>query len=205
MGSIPGSERSPGGGNGNQLQYSCLENPYGQRSLVSYTVHGVTKCQTQLRDWAQTIISSVQSLSRVWLFVIPWTPAHQASLSIANSQCPPRPMSIESVMPSNHLILCRPLLLLPSIFPSMRVFSLSQFFTSGGQSIGVSASTSVLPMNTQDWSPLGWTGWISLQSKGLSTVFSYTTAQKHSSSVFSFLYSPTLTSMHDHWKNHNFD
>ena len=124
MGSIPGSERSPGGGNGNQLQYSCLENPYGQRSLVSYTVHGVTKCQTQLRDWAQTIISSVQSLSRVWLFVIPWTPAHQASLSIANSQCPPRPMSIESVMPSNHLILCRPLLLLPSIFPNMRVFSI---------------------------------------------------------------------------------
>ena len=68
---------------------------------------------------------------------------------------------IESVMPSNHLILCRPLLLLPSIFP------VSQLFTSGGQSIGVLASTSVLPMNTQDWSPLGWTGWISLQSKGL--------------------------------------
>ena len=68
---------------------------------------------------------------------------------------------IESVMPSNHVILCRPLLLLPSIFP------VSQLFTSGGQSIGVLASTSVLPMNTQDWSPLGWTGWISLQSKGL--------------------------------------
>ena len=90
-------------------------------------------------------------------------------------------------------------------FPAWGSFPLSQFFTSGGQSIGVSASTSVPPMNTQDWSPLGWTGWISLQSKGLSTVFSYTTAQKHSSSVFSFLYSPTLTSMHDHWKNHNFD
>ena len=87
-------------------------------------------------------------------------------------------MSIELVMPSNHLILCRPLLLPPSIFPSIRVFS-NEFFASGGQSIGVSASTSVLPMNIQDWFSLGWTGWISLQSKGLSTVFSDTIVQKH--------------------------
>ena len=79
------------------------------------------------------------------------------------------------VMPSNHLILCRPLLLLPSIFLSIRIFSNGQFFTSGGQSIGVSASTSVLPMNIQDWFPLGWTSWISLQSKGLSRIFSNTT------------------------------
>ena len=69
------------------------------------------------------IFISVQSLSRVWLFVIPWTAAHQASLSINNSQSPPKPMSIESVMPSNHLILCHPLLFLPSVFPSIRVFS----------------------------------------------------------------------------------
>ena len=89
------------------------------------------------------------------------------------------PESIESVMPSNHLILCHPLLLPPSIFPSIRVFSMSQLFTSGGQNIGVSASTSVLLMNTQDWSPLGWTFWISLQSKGLSRVFSNTTVQMH--------------------------
>ena len=68
---------------------------------------------------------------------------------------------------------------LPSIFPSIRVFSMSQFFASGGQSIGVSASASVLPMNIQDWFPLGWTGWISFQSKGLSGVFSNTTVQKH--------------------------
>ena len=89
-------------------------------------------------------------------------------------------MSIESVMPSNHLILCRSLLLLPSIFPSIRVFSNEKnFFASGGQSIGASASTSVLPINTQDWPPLGWTGWISLQSKGLSSVFSNITVQKH--------------------------
>ena len=277
-------------------------------------------------------VSSVQSLSCVQHFVTPWTAACQASLSITNSQSPPKPVSIESVIPSNHLILCCPLLLLPSIFPSIRVFSselalrirwlkywsfsfnispsnehrglisfrmdwldllafqgilksllqhhsskasilwhsaffivqlshpymttgktialtgssvqfslsvvsdslqphesqhtrppcpsptpwacsnscpsgwwchptisssvipfsshlqsfsaswsfqMSQLFTWGGQSIGVSASASVLPVNTQDWSPLGWTGWISLQSKGLSRVFSNTTVQKH--------------------------
>ena len=87
----------------------------------------------------------------------PWTTAHQASLSITNSQSLPEFMSIESVMPSNHLILCHPLLLLPSIFSSIRVFSMSQFFTFGGQSIKVSASALVLPMNFQDWFPLGMT------------------------------------------------
>ena len=103
----------------------------------------------------------------------------QASLSITNSWSLPTLMSIVLVMPSNHLILCHPLLLLPLIFPTIRVFSKSQFFTSGGQSIGVSASASVLPINIQDSFPLGWTGWISLQSKGLSRVFSNTTVQKH--------------------------
>ena len=82
---------------------------------------------------------------------------------------------------------------------------MSQIFTWGGQSIGVSASTSVLPMNTQDWSPLGRTDWIPLQSKGLSRVFSNTTFNSISSSVLSFLYSPALTSIHDYWKNHSFD
>ena len=114
-------------------------------------------------------------------------------------------MSIMSVMPSNHLILCCPLLLPPSIFPASGSFQMSQLFISGGQSIGVSVSTSVLPMNIQDWCPLGWTGWISLQSKGLSRVFSNTTVQKHQFSVLSFLYSPTLTSVHDYWKNHSLD
>ena len=108
----------------------------------------------------------------------PMNLALQASLSITNSQSLPKPMSIKSVMPSIHLILYHPLLL-PSIFPSIRVFQMSQLFTSDGQSIGVSVSTSVLPMNTQDWSPLGWTGWIYLLSKGFSRVFSNTTAQKH--------------------------
>ena len=123
--------------------------------------------------------SSVQSLSRVQLFVIPWTTAHQASLSITDSRSPPKPMSIESVMPSNHLIHCCPLILLPQSFPASGSLPMSQLFAWGGQSIRVSASTSVLPMNTKDWSPLGWTGWISLQSKELSRVFSNTTVQKH--------------------------
>ena len=84
-------------------------------------------------------------------------------------------------------------------------FQMSQLFASGGQSTGVSASTSVLPMNIQDWFPLGWIGWISLQSKGFSRVFSKTTIQKHHSSALSFLYSPTLTSIHDYWKNHSLE
>ena len=143
-------------------------------------------------------ISSVQSLSRVQLFATPWTAARQASLSITNSQSSPKPMSIESMMPSNHLILCHPLLLLPSIFPVSGSFQRSQLFASGGQSIGVSASTSVLPMNIQDWFPLGWTGWISLQSKGLLRVFSNTTVQKHQFFGTQLSYSPTLTSIHDY-------
>ena len=110
-------------------------------------------------------------------FATPWTEAHQASLSSTNSQSLLKLMSIESVMPSNHFILCCSLLFPPSIFPSIRVFS--RFFTSGGQNIGVSASASVLPMNIQDQFPLGLTGWISLQSKGLSRVFSNTTVQKY--------------------------
>ena len=100
-------------------------------------------------------------------FVTPWTTARQASLSITNCRSLPKPMSIGSVMPSNHLILCHPLLLLPSIFPSIRVFLNKSALCIRGPSIGVSASISVLPMNTQDWYPLGWTGWISLLSKNL--------------------------------------
>ena len=84
-------------------------------------------------------------------------------------------------------------------------FPMSQLFAWDGQSIGVSASASVLPKNTQDWSPLGWTGWTSLQSKGLSRVFSNTQFKSINSLVLSFLHSPTLTSIHDHWKNHSLD
>ena len=123
--------------------------------------------------------SSVQSLIRVWLFATPWIAARQASLSITISWSSLKLTSIESVMPSSPLILCHPLLLLPPILPASGSFPMSQLFTSGGQCIGVSASASVLPMNIQDWFPLGCTGWLSLQSKGLSSVFSNTTVQKH--------------------------
>ena len=126
----------------------------------------------------RSCFSSVQSLSCVWLFATPWTAACQASLSITNSLSLLKLMSIVLVMPSNHLILCHSLLP-PSIFPSVRVFSNSQFFIAGGQSIGVSASASVVPMIIQDWFPFGWIGWISLQSKGLSRVFFNTTVQNN--------------------------
>ena len=126
-----------------------------------------------------TTFSSVQSLSHVRLFATPWIAARQASLSITNSGSSLKLTSIKSMMPSSHLILCHPLLLLPSIPPSIRVFSNESTLHMRWPNIGVSASASVLPMNTHNWSPLGWTGWISLQSKGLSRVFSNTTVQKH--------------------------
>ena len=152
------------------------------------------------------VFSSVQSLSCVQLFATPWTAACQTSLSITNSQRLLRLMSIEwwchpaissSVVPfSSHL----------QSFPASGCFPVSQFFTSGGQSIGVSASASVLSMNIQGWFPLGWTGWISLQSKGLSRESSPTPQFKSiNSSALSFLYSRTLTSIKDYWKNHSFD
>ena len=119
-------------------------------------------------------ISSVQSLSRIWLIKTPWTAAHQASLSITNSRSLFKLMSIKLVMPSVIPFSSR----LQS-FPASGSFQMSQFFASGGRSIQVSASASVLPMNIQDWSPLRWTGWISLQSKGLSRVLFNTKSQKH--------------------------
>ena len=97
----------------------------------------------------QLILSSVQSLSPVWVFVAPWTAACQASQSIANSQSLLKLMSVESVMPSSHLILCHPFSSCLQSFPASGSFQMSQFFASGGQSIGVSASASVLPINTQ--------------------------------------------------------
>ena len=120
--------------------------------------------------------SVAQSCLTIWT---PWTAASQASLSITNSKSLLWLMSIKSVMPSNHLILCCPLLLLLSMFPSIRVLSNESALHIRWPKFGVSASTSVIPMNTQGWSPIGWTGWISLQSKGLSRVFSNTTVQKY--------------------------
>ena len=124
------------------------------------------------------LFSSVQSLSRVWLFATPWITAHQASLSITNSRSSLRLMSIESVMPSSHLILCVPFFSCPQSLPTPGSFPMSQLFAWGGQSTEVSALASFLPKNTQGWSPSEWTGWISLKSKGLSRVFSNTTVQK---------------------------
>ena len=123
------------------------------------------------------IFSSVQSLSNVRLFVTPWIAARQASLSIIISRSLPKLKSIKSVMPSSHLILCHPLLLLPPILPSIRVFSNVSTLRIGGQSIGVSALASFLPKNTQDWPPLEWTG--SPCSPRDSQVFSNTTVQNH--------------------------
>ena len=129
--------------------------------------------------WISLQFRSVQSLSHLRLFATPWIAACQASLSITNSRSSPRLTSIESVMPSSHLILCRPLLLLPSIFPSIRVFSNESALQIRWPKYW-SFSFSISPSNEhQDWSPLGWAGWISLQSKGLSRVFSNTTVQKH--------------------------
>ena len=122
-------------------------------------------------------VLTIQLRSRVWLFVTPYIAAHQASMPFTILQSLLKLMSIESVMSSNHLILCCPLLLLTSIFLSIRVFSKKSAFASRGQSIGASAS--VLPMNIQYWFLLGLTGLISLQSKGRSRVFSNITIQKH--------------------------
>ena len=121
----------------------------------------------------------IQSLSHVQLFATPRTAACQASPSITNSQSLLKLMSIELVMPSTISSSVVPYSSCLQSFPALGSFPMSQLFASGGQSIGVLASTSVLPMNTQDWFPLGRTGWISLQSKGLSRVFSNTTVQKH--------------------------
>ena len=134
----------------------------------------------------------VQLLTHVWLCNSMDAAGH-GSLFLTISRSLPKFMATELlVMLSNHLILCHSLLLL-SIFPSIRIFSydMSRLFISGSQSIGASASASVLTMSTKGWFPLGLTGLISFQSKGLSRV--------------SFLYGPTLTSIHDYWKNHSFD
>ena len=146
--------------------------------------------------------SSVQSLSHVWLFVTPWITARQASLSITNSRSSLRLTSIESVMPCSHLILCRPLLhSCPQSLPASESFPMSQLFAWGGQSTGVSALASFLSKKSQGWSPSEWTGWISLQSKGLSRVFSNTTVQKHQF----FGAQPSSQSIHDQRKNHSLD
>ena len=143
--SIPGSGRSPGEGNGNPLQYSCLGNPIDGGAW-----------------WATVQFSSVQSLSHVRLFATPWTAACQASLSITNSRSSCRLTAIESVMPSNHLLFCHPLLLLPSIFPSIRVFSNESALCIRWPK-DWSFTFSIIPSNEHLGNPLDWTGWISVR------------------------------------------
>ena len=130
----------------------------------------------------------------------------------ARPPCPsPTPRVHSDSHPSSHW--CHPAISssvvpfssCPQSLPASESFPMSQLFAWGGQSTGVSALASLLPKNTQDWSPLEWTGWISLQSLGLSRVFSNTTVSKHQFSALSLLHSPTLTSVHDHWKNHSLD
>ena len=143
----------------------------------------------------------LQSLSCVQQFATPWTAACQTPLSSTSSWSLLKFMSIESVMLSNHFILCHPLLLLPSNFPSTRVFSNELALCIRWPKYWNFSLGSVLPMNIQGWFPLEWTGLI-LQPKGLTTVFSSITICK---CWFLCLYDPTLASLHDCWKNHSFD
>ena len=133
----------------------------------------------RLKFMFKYLIVVVQLLSQVQIFAAPLTAACQASVSFTISQSLLKLMSTESVMPQTTLSSVIPFSSCPQPFSTSGSFQMSPLFASGGQSIGASASTSVLPMNTQDWSPLGWNGWISLQSKELSRVFSNTTVQKH--------------------------
>ena len=149
-------------------------------------------------------LSSVHLVSHVRVFATPWTESRQASLSITNTWSLFKLMATESVMPSNHLIFCVLFSSRLQSFPASGSFPMSQFFTSGGQSIGVSASASVLPMNIQDWFSLGLVG--SPCSPRDSQESSPTPQFKSINSlVLSFLHSPTLTSIQDYWKNHSLD
>ena len=161
------------------LPVSCFQ--------VFITAAASSKSLQNTHSWPGTMLSilnssfsSVQSLSRVRLFVTPWIAAHQASLFITNSRSSLRLTSIESVMPSSHLILCRPLLLLPSIPPSIRVFSNESTLCMRWPKY-CSFSFSIIPSN-EHFGVISFrmeTGWISFQSKGISRAFSNTTVQKH--------------------------
>ena len=137
------------------------------------------KCTLKRSEFYFMKVVIIQSLSHDRFFVTPWAAASQASLSFTISQSLLKIMSTESVMPSSHLILCYHFSSCLQSFPASGSFPMSRLFTSGGQSIGASVSALVLSLNIQDWFPLGLTGLISLQSKGLPRVFSNTTVQKH--------------------------
>ena len=181
------------------------------RSLSYLTPWQLFTSSSKVRDVHFNLLLSVRSsvlstvLCSIQLFATPWTAACQASLSITNSWSPPKHMSIESVMSSNHLILCHPLLLLPSILPSIKVFSNESALRIRWPKYWSFSFNISLSNEHQDWSPLGWTGWIFMHSKGLSRVFSNTTVQKHQ------FFSAQLSSQSNShiptwlWKNHSLD
>jgi len=195
---IPGLERSPGVGNVNPLQYSCLKNSINGGAWRA-TIHEVTTSTHHfLWNSMKHDLKLSWTLSCVQLFVTPWT-------GVAKLPCPSlTSRACSNSCPSSQW--CHPTILSSVVrfssclqsFSASGSFPVNQFFSSGGQSIGASAS--VLPMNIQDWFPLGWTGWISLKSKGLWSVFSNTTVKNHHSTVLSLLYGPILTSIHDYGK-----
>ena len=155
-------------------------------------------------------LNSVQLPSQVWLFVTTWNAAPQASMSITNSQSLLRHRSIESRCHPTMSSSVVPFSSFLQSFPESGSFTRSQFFTSGVQSIGSLASASVLPMNIQVWFPVGWTGWISFQSKGLSAPrrprsLLQLMFKSINSLALSLLYSSTLMFTHDYWKNYSFD
>ena len=165
------------------------------------------------RKWFQIVFALIYTISHIYYQFssvaqscptlcdpsMPGFPVHHQLPEFTQTQCPLsrwcHPTISSPVIPFSSRL---------QPFPASGSFQMKQLFTSGGQNIGVSASTSVLPMNTQDWFPLRWTGWIPLQFKGLSRVSSNTTVQKHQF-FGTQLYSPTLTSTHDYWKNHSLD
>ena len=154
---------------------SCMSVTSNSQKLLSHkppTIYLIV----QFQYTCGAVSQSVRLHRCVWLFATPWAAVCQSSLSITNFRSLLKLMSIELVMPSNHLI---PFSSCLQSSPASGSFPMSQFFASGGQSIGVSASASVLPMNIQDWFPVGLTGLISLQSKGLSRVSFNTTVKKH--------------------------
>ena len=181
------------------------------------------ECSFPLSHWGNPIHSEMTEKILEWLKK-KFSPSVQFSRSLVSDSLrphesqhakPPCPSPTPRVHPNScawsrwcHPVISSsvvPFSACPQSLPASGSFPVSQLFAWGGQNIGVSASASDLPKNTQGWSPSEWTGWISLQSKGLSRVFSNTTVQKHQRSALSPHYGPTLTSIHDYWKNHSFD
>ena len=235
MSLIPRLERYPGEGNNYPLRYSCLEHSMDKRdrwATVHGVTESQTRLghfhqwqsllqggflllhKTSDYDWVhiltQTPFSSVQfslvaqsclTLCNIMNRSMPGLPVNQQLLEFTQAHIHWVGDAIHPAISSSVI----PFSSCPQSLPASESFPMSQPFPWGGQSTGVLASASFLPKKSQGWSPSEWTGWISLQSKGLSRVFSNTTVKSINSSVLSFLHSPTLTSIHDHWKNHSLD